>query len=254
MKASPGFTALALAAIAVVGCGRVSSPTAPLTTSPTLTNVVAAKAAYDPVIIPADFSSTIDNPLLPLLRGTVWRYRMADGSQTNTVTVTNDRKTVMGIRVAVVHDQVFTNGVLSEDTFDWYAQHKDGTVWYFGEDTRELDPFGNVITTQGSWEAGVNGGKPGILMLAHPKVGDSYRQEFMPGVVADMGKVLSLTSTASVPAGNFTDCLETVEWTPLEPGNRANKFYARGIGPVLELSNHGRAERLELVSFEPPRH
>ena len=253
MRAPQGFTVLALAAlIGAAGCSRNSTPTGP-TTAPSLSDVVAATADYNPVIIPTDFSNTIDNPFLPFVPGTVYHYRQADGSETNDVTVTNDHKVVMGITVRVVHDVVRNaDGNVTEDTFDWYAQHKDGTVWYFGEDTKTLDGNGNVLTTHGSWEAGISGGKPGILMLPNPKVGDSYRQEFMPGVVADMGKVLSLKETASVPAGTFPDCLETVEWTPLEPGDRANKFYVRGIGPVLELSNHGHAEQLELVSVTPP--
>ena len=238
--------------VVLAGCGR--STTSPATlSSATPATFAEAKAPYDPVIVPADFGGPIDNPFLPLLAGTTWHYRSTDG-ELNDVTVLGETKTILDIPCAIVHDVVSVDGHVTEDTYDWYAQNKDGTVWYFGEDTRELDANGNVITTQGSWEAGKDGGKPGILMLPEDQleIGASYRQEFMPGVVADMGKVMSLKSTAIVPAGTFTGCVETMEWTPIEPGNRAHKFYARGIGPVLEVSTKQGGERLELLSVEKP--
>src|SRR4029077_17445048 len=108
---------------------------------------------------------------------------------------------------------VYTNDIKSEDTFDWYAQHKDGTVWYFGEDTKTLDPQGNTISTEGSWEAGVGGAKPGIVMLGKIEVGDSYRQEFLPGVAEDFAKVVSQSEFITVPWGSYAGCVATSEWT-----------------------------------------
>lgn len=205
------------------------------------------------VEIPFDadnFKEAVQNPFLPLIPGTILTYRQEtpEGVETNTVEVTHDTKTILGVTTYVVHDQVFLEGALSEDTFDWMASDRDGNVWYFGEDTKELGP---PVSTQGSWEAGKNGAQPGILMLALPKVGDSYYQENAPGVVADQGKVIDLSATVTVPYGTFTNCVKTQEWTPLEPGNRAFKVYAEGIGTVVEIPNKSEG-RVELIAVQRP--
>jgi hypothetical protein len=239
-----------LAAGAAPGCSRSTPTTAPLASVEA--GDVAFAQAYDPVIRPEDFVDRVDNPFLPLIPGTTLNYVDSGGIETNEVAVLHDTLTILGVPITVVHDQVRANGVVTEDTHDWYAQNKDGTVWYFGEDTKTLDAAGNILSTEGSWRAGENGAKPGILMLAHPKVGEQYRQEYAPGIVADMGKVLSLKETATVPYGTFADCVETMEWTPLEPGDRAHKYYVRGIGPVLEESTRRGRQRLELVGVVRP--
>jgi len=141
------------------------------------------------------------------------------------------------------------DGVLAEDTLDWFAQDKGGNVWYFGEDTKELDANGNVISTEGSWQAGVNGAQPGIVMEADPHVGDTYQQEFSVGVAEDMATVVALNKTVNVPFGSFKDCLETSEFTPLEPGTIDHKFYAQGVGLVQSVALRGGRERLELVTI-----
>src|SRR5262245_50379368 len=124
------------------------------------------------------FSDGATNPFFPLVPGTAYRYDGVtdDGNEIDSVVVTADTKMILGGRTTVVHDRVWTNGDLTEDTFDWYAADREGNIWYFGEDTKELD-HGKVVSTQGSWEAGKNGGKAGIVMEAHPKVGDTYREE-----------------------------------------------------------------------------
>jgi len=214
------------------------------------TTVDAAEAR---VVIPfeaTNFEGAVQNPFLPLVPGTILTYRQEtpEGVETNTVEVTHDTKVILGVTTYVVHDQVFLEGALTEDTFDWMAPDKDGNVWYFGEDTKELGP---PVSTVGSWEAGQNGALPGILMLAHPKVGESYDQENAPGVVADQGKVMDLSATATVPYGTFTDCVKTQEWTPLEPGDRAFKVYAAGIGTVVEIPNKGGGN-VELIAVQRP--
>ena len=88
------------------------------------------------------------------------------------------------------------------ETFDWYAQDNDGNVWYFGEDSKEYEE-GEVVSTEGSWEAGVDGAKPGIIMKANPQIGDSYRQEHYPGEAEDLGEVIRLNESASVPRGSY---------------------------------------------------
>ena len=198
----------------------------------------------------ANFVGAVQNPFLPLVPGTILTYRQVtpDGVETNTVEVTHDTKTILGVTTYVVHDQVFLEGALSEDTFDWMAPDKDGNLWYFGEDTKEIGP---PVSTQGSWEAGKNGAMPGILMLAHPKVGNSYLQEDAPGVVADQGKVMDLSASVTVPYGTFTNCIKTQESTPIEPGDRAFKIYAEGIGTVVEIPNKS-AGRVELIAVQRP--
>ena len=248
---------LVLAAIALLtGCGaNQSSSLASLTAPGGGTGLAPAGAPTLSLVSlpfdPSNYVTGVTNPFFPLTPGTVFTYRTDDGVETNTVEVTHQTKTILGVATTVVHDQVFREGSLTEDTFDWYAQDRQGNVWYFGEDTKELD-HGVVLTTEGSWEAGMNGAHAGLIMLADPKVGDSYKQEDAPGVVADMGKVLSLKETATVPAGSFFPCLQTAEWTPLEPGNRSFKFYAAGIGCVLEQTPRQGGERVELISIRRP--
>ena len=201
---------------------------------------------------PANFVRGVDNHYFPLSPGTTYTYRgtSKNGVEINTVEVTHQTKMILGVTTMVVHDAVYIeDGSLAEDTFDWYAQDQQGNVWYFGEDTKTYD-HGALVTTQGSWEAGKNDAHPGIIMLGDPQVGDLYKQEDSPGIVEDMGKVVSLTETATVPYGTFTNCLKTTEWTPIEPGNRAHKFYAPGVGTVLELSSRLGGERVELIKVE----
>ncbi|MCO4293333.1 hypothetical protein NF867_10690 [Solitalea sp. MAHUQ-68] len=196
----------------------------------------------------SNFVTNITNPYLPLTRGKVFTYRSvtADGVEIDIVKVTYKTKNIIGVPTTIVHDQSFIDGELAEDTFDYFAQDKQGNVWYFGEDTKQLEN-GKVIGTVGSWRSGVNGGTPGIVMLAKPKVGLSYRQEFSPDVAADQAKVLSLTATVKVPFGHFTNCLKTLDTTPLEPTVKEYKFYAKGVGSVLEVQDE---ERLELISVK----
>jgi len=149
---------------------------------------------------------------------------------TDEFAVTAATKVIQGVTCRVVHDRVFINGVLEEDTFDWFAQDNKGNLFYFGEDTKEFDAAGHVTSTAGSFEAGVNGAQAGIIMEADPKVGDTYRQEFAKGVAEDQATVLNLNSTATTPAGTFSNCLQTKEFTHLKPGNVEEKRYARGLG------------------------
>jgi len=208
-----------------------------------------AAETYAPTIDPASFMSTVDNPLFPLRPGMRWEYRSstADGLETTVVEVTNTVKTIMGVPCVEVHDTVMLNGQVKEDTLDWYAQHRDGTVWYFGEDTKEYDN-GKVVSTKGTWTAGVADAKPGVVMPANPQMGNRYRQEYLRGEAEDMAEVLSLTGTATVPAGTYRDLVQTKDTTPLEPNLLEHKYYARGVGIVLtvDLKTNNRDE---LVRF-----
>jgi len=198
---------------------------------------------------PSNFVKKIDNPYFPLKPGTTFIYRgETEGTPTRDVTiVTHQTKEILGVTTTVVHDRVYEDGILSEDTLDWYAQDKQGNVWYFGEDTKELDENGNVVSTEGTWLAGVNGAEPGIVMLAHPHKGDKYQQEFATGAAEDMAQVLGFKNSLCVRYGCFKHVLVTKEWTPLEPGVVENKYYAKGIGFIYSEMVKGGDETLELV-------
>jgi len=149
----------------------------------------------------------------------------------------------MGVECVVVRDTAWEGGELIERTFDWYAQDQEGTVWYFGEDTKEYRN-GKVTSTGGSWEAGVDGAQPGIIMQANPKAGLSYRQEYYEGEAEDKAQVVSVNESVTVPYGSFDHVLKTKEWTPLEPGLVEHKYYAPGVGQV------GASEGLNLVDVK----
>lgn len=208
------------------------------------------ESGYNPIINPDDFVEVIDNPYFPLTPGTIFVYEGESEDETirNEIFVTNETRTVMGVNTIVVRDREFEDGELTEETFDWYAQDRDGNVWYFGEDSKEYED-GEVVSTAGSWEAGVDGAQPGIIMKGSPQVGDTYRQEYLAGEAEDMAEVVSLNESVSVAYGSFEDCLKTKEWTPLEPGIEENKYYAPGTGLVLEITVKGGSERLELIDI-----
>jgi hypothetical protein len=204
-------------------------------------------------IDPNNFVSEVTNPYFPLKPGTTFIYEgESDGVPTREVVqVTRDTKEILDVLTTVVHVRTYEDGVLIEDTFDWYAQDEDGNVWYFGEDTKELDAGGNVISTEGSWEAGVNGAEPGIIMEADPNKGDRYQQEFAPDVAEDMAQVVGFEDAVCVAYGCFDNVLVTKEWTPLEKGVVENKYYAEGVGFIFGVMTKGGDEQLELVDVRP---
>jgi hypothetical protein len=213
------------------------------------TSVPAVGAKPSLQIDPNNFVDVVDNPYFPLEPGTTFIYEgESEGTPTReVVNVTSETKEILGVTTIVVHDQAFEDGVLIEDTFDWYAQDEEGNVWYFGEDTKELDENGNVISTEGSWEAGVNGAEPGIIMLADPKKGDKYQQENAPDVAEDMSQVIGFEDSFCVQYGCFENVLVTKEWTPLEKGVVELKYYAQGVGFIFSEMVKGGEEQLQLV-------
>ena len=206
-----------------------------------------ASTPYHPAIDPASFSVVVNNPYFTLTPGTTFTYKGHDdeGTEINKVTVTDQTKKVMGVTTRVVWDRVWFNGELIEETYDWYAQDKDGNVWYFGEDSKEQKK-GKVASTKGSWEAGVKGAQPGIVMHAHPKPGDPYRQEYKKGEAEDMGQVLSLKETVKVPAGTYKNCLKTKDWSAIETGNIEHKYYSKEVGNVVLETEDNDKKRMEL--------
>jgi hypothetical protein len=201
---------------------------------------------------PGDFVTGVDNPWFPLRPGSEYRYiGLKDKVKTvDVVKVTDKTKRILGVATTVVHDVVRVNGRPEEETNDYYAQDRQGNVWYFGEATKTLNSQGKTVSTEGSFQAGVNGERAGVLIPGHPHVGQVARQEFSKGEAEDHFKVLDLNARVSVPFVSTRHALRTREWTPLEPGVVDNKYYVRGIGTVREIAVKGPVERLRLVSYK----
>jgi hypothetical protein len=237
---------LAALTLVVTGCGRGDESNADLTAPYEL-----PQSDESVELDPADFVRTIDNTYWPMAPGSRWVYREvdADGSRQRVeVTVTDQRRTILGITATVVHDRVTEGGELVEDTDDWYAQDEWGGLWYLGEDTTEYEN-GEPVSRAGSWEAGVDGAQAGLIVPPSPEVGMTYRQEHYAGEAEDRGRILSLDELIEVPFGSYDEVLMTRDWTPLEPDVLEHKFYARGVGPVLVLGLSGGVGRAELIRF-----
>jgi hypothetical protein len=261
-----GTAALTLAAcmavVAVCGTGttaggnespETSTKEASSTTATGSSSQGGLPQGSEPVKLdPADFSINIDNPYWPMSPGSKWVYRETDTEGTNqkvVVEVTDKTKRIAnGIEARVVRDTVSENGVPVEITDDWYAQDKTGNIWYLGEDTAEYEN-GKVTTRSGSFEAGVDGAQPGIIMPADPQDGMAYRHEYYEGEAEDKAEVLSTDEQVEVPFGYFKGALLTKDLVPLEPKVSEYKLYARDVGPVLTVKTSGGSGREELVSY-----
>jgi hypothetical protein len=246
-----------LAAVSACGADQTTQQTGGSNTSneaitPFAPEVAEQPAAdYAPNIDSSNFVKELDNPYFPLEPGTTWVYegQTEDGTERVEVTVLQETRRVMSVECVILHDRVWQNGELIEDTYDWHAQDKEGNVWYFGENSKELEN-GKVVSKAGSWEAGVDGALPGIIMPADPKVGDSYRQEYYKGEAEDVAEVISLDA-ASTPYDSFKeDVLVTKDWNPLEPDILEHKYYAPGIGLIGETKVTGPEEKIELIDFK----
>jgi hypothetical protein len=231
----PRLRVLAPAAALAVTAAAIASPAGGHQT--------AASAAA------SGFTTRIDNPWFPLRPGTALIYRgVKDGRrQRGVFAITHRTRVVGGVRCVVILDRTFVAGRLVERTTDYYAQDRRGNVWYFGEDTAELDGHGHVVSREGTWHAGRDGAGPGLFMPAHPRVGEHHLQEHYRGHAEDQYRIVSLRARISVPFGSFRGALRTREWTDLEPGVREAKYYVRGIGEVYEGSLRGPEEHTALV-------
>lgn len=261
MKRKSAAAIVAALAILVVGCGSQKSTTT--TTSPPSTSAVATAGKLPPEtgpgyrveVTPANFPTPtkIDNPYYPLTPGTrhVYEGSGADGPEQIVKEILRETKTIMGVNTVIMHDYVTRNGRLYEDTYDWFAQDKDGNVWYFGEATKKLDDkTGQLTDTAGAWEAGVKGAQPGIVMKAKPAVGQSFYQEYFKGVAEDQADVLKTGEAVVTKGGTFSDTVRTKDYTALDTSVVENKLYARGIGFVMVEHTTGPPEKIELVRIE----
>jgi hypothetical protein len=242
---------VALLVFLVVACSGRSQQAA----DPSATATTLPKGSQPVKLDPAQFTTNIDNPYWPMAPGNRWLYRETDQGEVQRVevVVTGKTKTIMGIQARVIHDKVTaSDGALVEDTLDWYAQDTKGNIWYLGEDTKEYEN-GKVTSTEGSWQAGVHGAQPGILLPAKPHPGLAYRQEYLEGQAEDAATVLSLKMRVKVPFGTLDHVLVTEDFTPLQPEIVEHKFYARGVGPLLTINVKGGASREELLRFDRAR-
>jgi hypothetical protein len=222
--------------------------------TPVTTDGLAANP-YNPVINPRDFVSRVNNRYFRLRPGTVFTYekRTPAGLERTEIEVTRQRRRVMGVLTTVVRHRGWVNGQLKEDARDWYAQDRRGNVWYFGE---EVDNYenGRLKDHAGSWEAGVNGAKPGIVMLNEPIVGVTYRQEFLRGQAEDMGTVIALNRTVRVPSGTFRGCLQTRDWSLIDKTVNEYKYYCPQVGfRTFEEAAPRGGESAQLVSVSTAR-
>jgi hypothetical protein len=247
--------AAAISLVALPACGDDSTSTAGGGASSTTAQAAVIDPGdggnYHPTIDAKNFVDVVDNPYLPYPVGASWTYEGTEDGETEnvTVTVTPERKEIMGISATVVRDTVTTgDGEVVEDTYDWFAQDRDGNVWYLGEDSTEFEN-GKAVGTSGSWEAGVDGALPGIVMQAHPEVGQAYRQEYYVGEAEDLAEVDRLDATESVPFGDFDQLVVIKEWNPLEPDVVEEKYFAPHVGLVLEVKTEGGDGRSELTGF-----
>ena len=230
---------LSVGALALVACANDDEPAAAAAPE------CVVDTSYNPQIDPANFKNTVENPLFPLVPGTVFTYQ--NGPETIVVTVLPDKKYILGIPCTIVHDSASVNGKVVEDTFDWYAEDMSGAVWYMGEDTVELPS----MNKHGSWEGGIDGAKPGYIIPPNPTVGTKYRQEYDACDAEDYGEVVDLNASVAVQAGSYTGCLKTRDSTPLEPTLLEEKFYCPGIG-IANTDDLESGEKEELISIQNP--
>jgi hypothetical protein len=251
--------AVGLLAAVAAGCGSSggdssSSTTAASASAPTSASDLApTHGTYSPSIDPANFVKTIDNRYFPLKPGTTFLYKGVHENgktpQTDREVVTHHTKQVLGVTCTVINDTVSSFGKPIERTFDWYAQDKAGNVWYMGEDTREVQ-HGKFVKMSDSWEGGVNGAQPGIIMPGDPRPGDQYRQEFYPHYALDQARVLGKGGQVKVPYGSYKQTLLTVETAPqIDPGVAERKYYVAGVGDIKEHTVSGNHEQIKLVSI-----
>ena len=206
-------------------------------------------------VLPTAWAPAVSNQYFPLVPGTTFEFagQTANGPETVTVAVLRETKTINGVVATVVRDRVFLNGALKEDTIDWYAQDNLGNVWYLGEAVKDYQN-GQVVSTEGSFQWGVDGALPGIIMWADPlgHAGVEYRQEYYKGHAEDYAKVLAGGQAVAVPAGSYSGCIKIEEWNALKNEPHTSKFYCPQVGIALETSAVSGGDRVELVRITRP--
>jgi hypothetical protein len=232
--------------------GRLTLTLLAAAASPPPGELAPIHGPYHPTIDPANFVRTIDNRYLPYAPGMRIRFKGVRGTtpQVDQEVVLHHTVKILGVTCTVVRDTVSEHGRAIERTDDFYAQDRQGIVWYMGEDSFERNKAEHFVKASDSWRGGVNGGKPGIIMPAAPKPGDAYRQEYYPpGKALDEARVLRLGAKLAVPFGSFKHVLVTSEFSPAEPQTE-RKYYAPGVGEIAEHVVRGHHEAFRLVSLK----
>lgn len=250
--------AAAAVALTLVAGGGVADAALPAARAQATTPRSSAVTQQAPVVHPSPAHFTrgrVDNPWFPLRPGNRLVYRgTEEGHRLRDVFYVSHRTRVVdGVTCRVVRDRLFSDGILRERTTDWYAQTRRGTVWYFGEQTAELDRHGRVLSREGSFRSGRGGAEAGVFMPARPRVGQSFQQEDLPGHAEDRFTVTDLSARVDVPLLASAHALLTTESSVLEPGVLDHKLYVRDLGTVRELTVKGGSERLALVSVRHVR-
>jgi len=209
---------------------------------------------------PLDIGGSVaQNPYYPLKPGNKWVYYDDVSKETDVVEVTHQTKLIDGITCVVVHDVVSKGTFETEHTDDWFAQDRGGNVWYCGESSQQLETFPGdnpqtpeLVAIDGSWKAGVNSAKAGIVMAANPQAGETRRLELSWGEAEDANEILSVNASESTPGAACTNtCIQTRDFTPLDAGSgEENKYYAPDVGVILEVEVE-TGERNELQAFTP---
>ncbi len=206
--------------------------------------LVALPAVSDQALDPANFTTAVTNPWLPLTPGTVMNYsgNLVGSPAGLTVTVTDKTRKIAGVECLVVEELVSQGGRPTDRTIAYYAQDRAGNVWYFGEDVQELAENGDVAKVEG-WKTGIDGAIPSLVMEAIPVQGHALVNTY----TNDHAEVVSLSKPVKTPSGTYPDALQTKEWTPDEPNVLANKYYVQGIGMVREVVVQGDPEEFVLT-------
>ena len=248
-RCSAAIAVVVLASAMLVACGNGDdAKDGAVQGSPSRSTAASASAGLNP----AEFSTTIDNRFFPVQPGQTRVYEGEEKSGAETTktrveeTVLAETDTIAGVEVMVVEAKEYENDELTEITKDYYAQHKDGAVYYFGERVDEYSG-GQVTGHGGQWLAGEGANQPGVFMPANPKVGDQFQQESAPGIAEDTSKVIVADETVDVPAETASGCIKTEDYSPIDKVTEF-KFYCPDIGLMREEFTGGF---LDLVSMEP---
>lgn len=206
-------------------------------------------------INPSYFGNVIDNPYFPRVPGSRYVYegQTTNGPERVELQVLHTTKEILGVKTTIVRDTVFLNNQIIEDTYDWFAQDIEGNVWYFGENVSDYKN-GVLVSKAGSWQAGVDGAQPGIVMFAQPAehLGKSYFLEYYKGEAEDAATLISVSEDVIVPYGSFEDVVQTYDYTPLAPDAREHKFFAKGVGEIKSI-NIVTGDEVVLVEFFTPK-
>ncbi|MDZ4771943.1 MAG: hypothetical protein SGI72_02290 [Planctomycetota bacterium] len=218
------------------------------------TCVLFGGAPYAPRITPIEFTPIVDHPLYPLVPGRTLVYELhgADRIERKDVTTLRTTVAIQGVTCRPVETVCTVNGEVTETSTNWYAQHADGSVWWFGELNQHFVD-GILASLEGSWRAGLNGAQAGIVVPSFANLEAPFRRGLSIGCIEGVARVTSRTSTIEVPFGRFDNAVEIEELDPLEPLELILEILVRGIGLVAEVEPSAGA-RLELVAiFDAPQ-